>query len=588
MKKLVAFMLMLFCVTVRGDDPHRTLRVDLNRRGTPFSLEAWQGESVTYRVYLYQDGETWIPSTNSYGGLMGFGTNYADSSSMSLSTGQMTTATNYLDFSFTESKLNTNGIFYAQVMVTNSTGGKWVFNEGNWKINKSPITGSVDPLDLSYILNWDLYSFLGTPPYVSPTNSQTYTATNTASAAWYFNGGFYWYGTNFATLMASWVDQTVTNGILTAAKDYTDNATNGLGTAAWSNSTVFANAAQGSLADTALQPVSTQGLVTASITNAVLPLDGSQAMVGTLQMGAEKIFGGGNTIWLGGVANTLFYGTSFSPGTNVLYDLGTVSLYWRNVYAQNFYGNGANMTGVLYAAVANQATSLVGVVTADIMTNGANVSALANDAFYATTNQSDNMATKTYWANAVVDGTLNLNTNGLTNVTCIAIGTNNTGLGKIILPASTSTNDGIRFGDDVYMYRTAAANLGVLGAFHTYSGLRTPSIYSEGVDLAIGPAGADGKVLSINIGAVQSLLIHTNGAIKTVTLTATNNNGMSVGAGPNQLTLGQGGPVVITGTNFFFYNSATNWAGSWADYTGYYHGINSNGAIRVLTNAWGW
>ena len=325
-----------------------------------------------------------------------------------------------------------------------------------------------------------------------------------------------------------------TNGAVVAAKDYTDAAT--------------------------------QGLVTASITNAVLPLDGSQAMAGTLQVGAEKISGGGNTIWLGGVADTLFYGTSFSPGTNVLYDLGTVSLYWRNVYAQDFYGNGANITGILYATTCNVASNVPSSLT----------------------NYIDNMATKTNFANMVVDGTLNLGTNSITNVTCIAIGTNNSGLGKIILPASTSTNDGMRFGDDVYMYRTAAANLGVLGAFHTYSGLRTPSIYSEGVDLAIGPAGADGKVLSINIGAVQSLLIHTNGAVKTVTLTATNNNGMSVGAGPNLLTLGQGGPVVITGTNFFFYNSESNWAGSWADYTGYYHGINSNGAIRVLTNAWGW
>ena len=41
-------------------------------------------------------------------------------------------------------------------------------------------------------------------------------------------------------------------------------------------------------------------------------------------------------------------------------------------------------------------------------------------------------------------------------------------------------------------------------------------------------------------------------------------------------------------TNFFFYVSATNWAGTWADYTAVYHGINSNGTIRTVTNAWGW
>jgi len=48
------------------------------------------------------------------------------------------------------------------------------------------------------------------------------------------------------------------------------------------------------------------------------------------------------------------------------------------------------------------------------------------------------------------------------------------------------------------------------------------------------------------------------------------------------------GNAIIRGTNFFFYVSSTNWAGTWADYTAVYHGVNSNGTIRTLTNAWGW
>lgn len=44
----------------------------------------------------------------------------------------------------------------------------------------------------------------------------------------------------------------------------------------------------------------------------------------------------------------------------------------------------------------------------------------------------------------------------------------------------------------------------------------------------------------------------------------------------------------VAKTNFSFYVSATNWAGSWQTYAGSFHGINSNGTIRTITNLWGW
>jgi hypothetical protein len=252
MKKTLMFLLL--AANCFAADPVRSVRVDLNKQNTPFALEAWQGESATWRVYLYQDGGQWIPSTTNYGGLMGFGTNYADSTSMSLATGQMTIATNWIDFAFTGSKLNTNGIFYAQILVTNATGGKWVFNEGNWSINKSPITGATTPLSLSSVLNWDLYSILGTPPY--PTNflglsdtPDAYTGQGGKTIAVKGDES----GLEFSSAGAGDITAVV------AGSGLDGGAVSGVATVALNAASIASLA----LADTALQPASTQGLITA-------------------------------------------------------------------------------------------------------------------------------------------------------------------------------------------------------------------------------------------------------------------------------------------------------------------------------------
>jgi hypothetical protein len=44
----------------------------------------------------------------------------------------------------------------------------------------------------------------------------------------------------------------------------------------------------------------------------------------------------------------------------------------------------------------------------------------------------------------------------------------------------------------------------------------------------------------------------------------------------------------VAQTNFVRYVSATNWVGSWGDYEAFYMGVNSNGNLRVITNAWAW
>jgi hypothetical protein len=62
---------------------------------------------------------------------------------------------------------------------------------------------------------------------------------------------------------------------------------------------------------------------------------------------------------------------------------------------------------------------------------------------------------------------------------------------------------------------------------------------------------------------------------------------VGIGTTTPESKLDVNGAVTIRGTNFFFYVSTTNWAGTWADYAGVYHGINSNGTIRTVTNLWG-
>jgi hypothetical protein len=212
----------------------------------------------------------------------------------------------------------------------------------------------------------------------------------------------------------------------------------------------------------------------------------------------------------------------------------------------------------------------------------------------------------TNWPSSKIDvngtstfrGTMNLATNSITNVTCLALGTTASGLGRIIMPASTSTNDGLRFGDDTYLYRSGVGDItfsdlitasgGYAGGGNIQLTGSAPYIYSIAQDIkySVGPGKrhsfqTENGVIwcSTNSGTLVKIGTGTSASAST--------NALEIGAGTNLLTLGQGGPVVITGTNYMFYNSATNCAYTWADYVGVYHAINSNGTIRIITNVWG-
>ena len=157
-------------------------------------------------------------------------------------------------------------------------------------------------------------------------------------------------------------------------------------------------------------------------------------------------------------------------------------------------------------------------------------------------------------------------------------------VGAIRIGESSSTNQGIWFGGDAFLYRSQVGYL-TTKDFSASSSIAGAIVYASSYY-----SGAWlGDTLFRNGGADNKRWIWQNVLGNTNLMTLTNN------AGIGQLEVGN---VVVTNaiycgsiagrvTNYFFYVSNTNWAGTWADYAGYYHGINSNNTIRITTNLWG-
>jgi hypothetical protein len=304
----------------------------------------------------------------------------------------------------------------------------------------------------------------------------TFTATNNANAAWYFNAGFYWYGTNFQNYISS-LDWT-SNAVV----DVKDNTNNYQTAYLW----------------------------------------GDHAGEGYLKAGSN----------VSALVNDSGY-----VSTNT-FDAGT---------------NGAVVAAKDYTDAATQ--GLQTAISGTVVTNGANISVLANDSGFASSNYSDNMATKTNFVNLVVDGTLNLGTNSMTNITCLALGTNNTGMGRIILSESTSTNAGIRFGS-IPMYSVAAGRIDVVGDFQLSGACNAASFRGAGIHSGGGGGIYVNSLVSAKhvfswwgITSPALSITNANGTVVFGTgLSATEStNALTFGAGTNLLTLGQGGPVEFNG-----------------------------------------
>ena len=104
--------------------------------------------------------------------------------------------------------------------------------------------------------------------------------------------------------------------------------------------------------------------------------------------------------------------------------------------------------------------------------------------------------------------------------------------------------------------------------------------------------GETNLFLGVNAGASTSTYTnYTNCIVIGGNVAAKGSSTVAIGL-PSHTTYVDGRLVVsnsvVSLTNYFFFVSSTNWAGTWADYAAFYHGINSNGTIRTTTNAWGW
>lgn len=122
-----------------ASDPYISIKLDIqNQTGqNKFNVSVHQAETANIRAYLYQSGVPWTPTTN-YGAVFGYGFSRENSTSMVRRTGTVLGVTNYVEFAMSKTDLNTNGNFFAQVMVTNTT-SEWVFNDGMILIQKNPI-----------------------------------------------------------------------------------------------------------------------------------------------------------------------------------------------------------------------------------------------------------------------------------------------------------------------------------------------------------------------------------------------------------------------------------------------------------------
>lgn len=260
MRRLLYNLIAAFFVTgaMATDDPYYRINIDRQNQSDKFSIETHQSASETIRAYLYLNGQPWV-ATNGYYGRFGYGLNRQDSTNLVLVNGTMDSTTNFMSFSLSPTNLNTNGNFFCQIVISNAVGTQWVWNDGMIKIGKSPITGSTTPISLATVFNWDQYTYIGTPPYPALTNANIFTSTNTFTARQYFNGGITCNGTNLLTTVDAKADTTYVDNANTTNRTLSDTLyrSNFAGTPITNGANVSAL-------------VNDSSYVTASVTNGIL------------------------------------------------------------------------------------------------------------------------------------------------------------------------------------------------------------------------------------------------------------------------------------------------------------------------------
>ena len=146
MKKII-LALLITAVSAFGANPAVELKLDINERDDPFTAPVHMGDTPLIRAYLYQAGARWQPGAG-WGGQLTYGTDWEDSTSLRVISGTVNTSTNFIDFQLTAADVPTNGTFFSQVLLSISTGGRFIFGDGQIIVDKNPSSGSASSLVL--------------------------------------------------------------------------------------------------------------------------------------------------------------------------------------------------------------------------------------------------------------------------------------------------------------------------------------------------------------------------------------------------------------------------------------------------------
>ena len=264
-------------------DPTKTLRLEANEAHKTVRLSIHEGDTPLVRCYLYQNREAWTLDGTESAKLAYSVADWDDATNMVEVTGTVT-ANAYVDFQFDTNDTATNGQFYGQIQVSDGDPVRsWVWSELRLEIRKSPI-GSAGTLTLDtpplsthaadasahHVKYTDAEALAAAiaggciTSGVDVAGNNTFTGTNTFTKT--INGT-----TTNATALSGTAGATVVSGAALGATSVQveadaiaiaalgvhtglqGTAVHGLGSASLSNGTDFASAAQGALADSALQ-----------------------------------------------------------------------------------------------------------------------------------------------------------------------------------------------------------------------------------------------------------------------------------------------------------------------------------------------
>jgi len=159
--------------------PYFKVKLDIQHPRRQFHIYVHSGDTPVIRAYMYEDGEPWVPTVDSYEATLGFGEDYEFSTSLvtvdgvasyDLSSSSSSEDMNFFKFIMTSADIATPGDYYCQIMVKNNADTeRFVFTDGYVHVIPSPIGGSYSDLILTGVVNWSNNTYIGVSPYLIST-----------------------------------------------------------------------------------------------------------------------------------------------------------------------------------------------------------------------------------------------------------------------------------------------------------------------------------------------------------------------------------------------------------------------------------